>query len=91
MCTDKDLEELEAKKKKLGNLLAAEESSKKSWYKTGDTDIPVFSKVRTPQVQPLSKYSKVIENMRENNQVRLYVDSALSPEADKRIREGHVQ
>jgi HD superfamily phosphohydrolase len=86
-CTDKDLRDLRAKKAKLGRLLVAEESAKKSWYKTGTSDIPVFSKVRSPQVQPLSKYSKVIEGMRENNQVLLYVDGASREEAERRIKE----
>jgi HD superfamily phosphohydrolase len=88
VCSDKDLRELRAKKISLGNLLVAEEPAKKSWYKTGNTDIPVFSKVRSPQVQPLSRYSKAIEGMKENNQVLLYVEGASKEEAEKRIRKG---
>src|SRR5438045_3117807 len=48
VCTDKDLRELDAVKTRLGNLLVAEESGKRSWYKTGSTDIPVYSRVRVP-------------------------------------------
>jgi hypothetical protein len=81
----KDFEELESIKIKLGDLLVAEESAKKSWYKTGSTDIPVSS---SDHVRPLSKYSKAIENMRENNQVKLYVDKASKAEAKKRIENG---
>ena len=91
VCTDKDLRELDAVKTRLGNLLVAEESGKRSWYKTGSTDIPVYSRVRVPSVQPLSKYSKVIENMKENNQVFLYVDAASKHEAEKLVKEGQEQ
>lgn len=87
VCSKADVAELESVKAKLGNLLIATESSKKSWYKTGDTEIPVYSRVRNPQVQPLSKFSKVIENMKENNQVRLYVDGASRLEAERCRRE----
>ncbi|MGO9269619.1 MAG: HD domain-containing protein [Terriglobia bacterium] len=86
VCTDEDLRELEKVKAKLGKLVVAEETAKKSWYKTGNTDIPVLSKVRSPQVQPLSKYSKAIEGMKENNQVLLYVDGASRPEAEELMR-----
>lgn len=91
VCNAKDLREMEAVKAKLGKLIVAEESAKKSWYKTKDTDIPVLSKVRSPQVQPLSTYSKVIEGMKENNQVRLYADSASREKAEKLIREVQKQ
>jgi len=91
VCTDKDMRELRNVKAKLGNLVVAEETAKKSWYKTGNTDIPVFSKVRSPQVQPLSKYSKAIEGMKENNQVLLYVDNAFREEAERRRRKGNQQ
>jgi len=91
VCSDKDLRELKAKRISLGNLVVAEEPAKKSWYKTGNTDIPVLSKVRRPQVQPLSRYSMAIEGMKENNQVLLYVDGADSEEAEKRIRKGRQQ
>lgn len=88
VCTDKDLRDLRRVKAKLGRLLVAEEMAKKSWYKTGNTDIPVLSKVRSPRVQPLSKYSKAIEGMKENNQVLVYVDAASREEAENRIRKG---
>lgn len=91
VCTDKDLRELRKMKAKLGNLVVAEETAKKSWYKTGNTDIPVISRVTSPQVQPLSKYSKAIEGMKENNQVLLYVDNAFREEAEKRRRKGNQQ
>jgi len=91
VCADKDLVELDAVKVKLGTLVLAEESAKKSWYKAGSRDIPVYSRVRSPSVQPLSKYSKVIENMMENNQVFLYVDAASRHEAERLVKEGQEQ
>lgn len=87
VCTEQDLREIRTKKAKLGKLVVAEESAKKSWYKTGNTDIPVFSKVRIRQVQPLSNYSKVIKGMEENSQILLYVDRASREEAEKRLKE----
>jgi hypothetical protein len=92
VCTDRDLLELRRVRTKLRKLVVAEETAKKSWYKTGNTDIPVFSRVRTPQVQPLSKYSKAIEGMKENNQVLLYVDRGFREEAERKLkRKGNHQ
>ncbi|MGD0922609.1 MAG: HD domain-containing protein [Terriglobia bacterium] len=91
VCSDKDLRELRAKKACLGGLLVAEESAKKSWYQTGITDIPVISIVKSRHVQPLSRYSKAIEGMKDNNQVLLYIDGADREKAEKRMRQGKVQ
>lgn len=88
VCTDRDLRDLDRARANLGDLVVAEESAKKSWYKTGNTDIPVLSKVRRPAVQPLSKYSKAIEGMRENNQVLIYIDGASRNEAEQCIKKG---
>ena len=84
VCDEKDLSDLEVVKVKLGDLLRAEVTAKKSWYKPSEPDIPVYSRVRAPHVQPLSKYSKVIAGMKENNQFLLYVDAAAKEEALKR-------
>lgn len=81
----KDFEELDRIKKKLGNLVVAEESARKSWYKTDNTDIPVYMQGR---VQPLSKISRAIANLQENNQVKLYVDKASQEEAERLLAEG---
>jgi len=77
-------------KAKLGKLVVAEEPAAKSWYRTGSDDIPVLSKVRTSQVQPLSAYSKVLVGMMEkNNRVLLYVDRDSRDEAEKLIGRGN--
>jgi HD superfamily phosphohydrolase len=83
VCTVEDLQQLDEARTKLGNLLVAEETAKKRWYKTGDTDIPVVSEFGSSHIQPLSKYSKAIEGMKENNQVILYVDAASRQEAER--------
>jgi uncharacterized protein len=88
VCTDRDMQELRRVREKLGRLLVEEVPANKSWYKTGNTDIPVISRVRSPEVQPLSRYSKAIEGMRENNQVLLYVDGASKDTAEKRLKKG---
>jgi uncharacterized protein len=70
---EKDLEQLQAVKKGLGKLLAAEEPASKSWYKTGTPDIPVVNDIDEKTVKPLSEHSNVVANLRANNQVFLYV------------------
>jgi len=54
-------------------MLVAEEPASKNWYKTGKTDIAVFSDARDRPVKPLSGYSSVIANIKSNNQILLYV------------------
>ena len=79
VCLPRDLVRLENVKRKLGDLLAADEPASKSWYKKGVADIPILSDVRERLVLPLSQYSKAIERMQGNNQTLLYV----RPETDK--------
>ncbi len=69
-CTAEDLADLQKIRAELGSMIAAEESASKSWYKTGKTDISVFSE---REVFPLSRYSSVIANMKSNGQILLYV------------------
>ncbi|HWO33014.1 MAG TPA: HD domain-containing protein [Candidatus Acidoferrum sp.] len=71
--TEADLCVLENVKAALGNFIAAEEESSKSWYKTGPPDVPVVSDVDPGTVLPLSTYSNVVLNMKPTNQVFLYV------------------
>lgn len=68
-----DIEQLQAIKEKLGNLVCAEEPAEKSWYKTGPLDIPVLSDIGKNIVKPLSEHSTVVAKMQPNNQVFLYV------------------
>ena len=68
-----DLDRLQQVKAKLGSLVVAEEPAAKSWYKLGSTDIPVLSDIGTKVVEPLSKHSSVVANIKPNSQVFLYV------------------
>ncbi|MGH2638946.1 MAG: hypothetical protein ACRDF4_06660, partial [Rhabdochlamydiaceae bacterium] len=86
VCAEEDLSQLKAMRERLGGLIVAEEPAKKSWYKSGDTDIPVYSRVQTRPVQPLSKYSSVMANMQQNNQVLLYIDKDSRADAEKKMR-----
>ena len=67
--TEADPPRLERVRAVLGTRIMAQESAAKSWYKTGETDIPVLGRDR---VAPLSEYSTVIRGMKSNNQVLVY-------------------
>jgi len=85
--TKKDLEIFERVKKKLGRLVVAEEYSTKSWYKTGQPDIPVIDDHNPKDVKPLSKYSSVVRGLKANNQIFLYVSPEKFESADAKVRE----
>ena len=71
--SQKDLDDLQNIREGLGDLLAAEQSATKSWYKTGDPDIQVFDDSGwKPAAAPLSKYSNVVKNLGTNNQIKLF-------------------
>jgi uncharacterized protein len=84
--SEADLSRCEEIKKRLGPLIAGEEEAGKSWYKTGRPDIPVVSSVDPNTVQPLSKLSNVVLNMRANNQVLLYVRPEEAEKANQIVR-----
>ena len=73
---------LDALRPALGDVLAAEERSEKSWYKTGDPDIRVATG-DSGEVRPLSDYSPVIKQLREapHRQIRLYARPENAAEA----------
>ncbi len=70
--TTEQLEELEKVRAALGELVRAEESAEKSWYKVGPADIPVLSESRIRRMQPLSAHSPVVANMKPIRKVMLY-------------------
>ncbi len=80
-----DLEFLSRVKEALGNLIVAEESASKSWYKTGTPDIPVIRE--TKKIEPLSSLSSVLAGLKANNQVLLYSRPENAEEARRRIDE----
>ena len=84
---EKDLEQLQVVREKLGELLVAEESASKSWYKTGIPDIPVVNDIDEKTVRPLSVHSNVLKNLKASNQVFLYVKPEDVTKARKIVRE----
>ena len=87
VATPADLVTLDEVRKKLGDLIVAEEDAAKSWYKLGVPDIPVVSDFDAKSVYPLSKFSNVVSNMRANNQVLLYVKPEDADKAREIVRE----
>lgn len=83
----KDFEVLEKVKNRLGRLVVAEESAAKSWYKTGEPDIPVVDDHNPDDVKPLSRYSSVVRGLKANNQVFLYVAREKFDAAERKVRE----
>lgn len=69
----KDLERLKEMKTALGELIVAEVSAEKSWYKAGPSDILVVSEAEENRVVLLSLHSSVIGSLKSNAQVLLYV------------------
>jgi hypothetical protein len=69
----------------LGDLLAAEMAAEKSWYKVGPADIQIHGGTPRTKVEPLSKLSSVVGNMKPIRQVRLYSRPEHSVDAVKRI------
>ena len=80
-----DLEFLSKVKEALGDLIVAEESASKSWYKTGTPDIPVIRE--TKKIEPLSNLSSVLAGLKANNQVLLYSRPENAEEARRKIDE----
>jgi HD superfamily phosphohydrolase len=81
--TEADPPRLESVRAALGKRIVAEESAAKSWYKTGETDIPVLGRDR---VAPLSEHSTVIKGMKSNNQVLVYCRKEEMEECLKLIK-----
>jgi HD superfamily phosphohydrolase len=82
-----DLEQLVKWREALGDLLAAEMSADKSWYKAGQADIQIVSQRPKIEVEPLSKYSSVVRNMAPIQQVRLYARSEHRADALTRVEQ----
>jgi len=76
-----DIEKLESAKAALGGLLAAEQSAGKSWYKTGESDIPIQSERASRSIVPLSQYSSIAASIKANRQTLLYAKPEDADEA----------
>jgi len=66
----------------LGDLKAARCEASKSWYKIGETDLPVSKDGRS---KPLSLRSTIVGNMQPTRRTRLYVKAEDRQEAKRRI------
>jgi len=83
----KDLDVLDKVKGKLGQLLRAEETASRSWYKTGfPEDIPVVDDHNPKDVKPLSRHSTVVRGLKAINRVFLYVEPEKFDLAETRVR-----
>lgn len=69
----RDLDLLDRWREALGSKLAAEIRSDKSWYKMGETDVPIVSEDDARRVRPLSLFSPIVRQMGQMQIVRLYV------------------
>lgn len=84
--TSHDLDELSKVKTGLGDLVVAEESAVKSWYKVDNTDIPVVSETEGRRVRPLSVFSPMIQSLKPTRKVMLYVRPERADEARAKVR-----
>ena len=82
-----DEDKLKERKEKLGKLVAAEIPAENSWYKTGSSDIPIFTENPARERKPLSSFSSVASSIKPSNQSRLYVKAEDRDEANRRLRE----
>lgn len=71
--TPEDFAELERIRGALGDLIQAEESAEKSWYKLGTADIPVVNhRSGGIKVRPLSEYSSVVASLQPIRKIMVY-------------------
>jgi uncharacterized protein len=69
--TKEDEAALKKVEDELGDIIGAKCSASKSWYKLGETDLPIAG--RTGGSRPLSSFSTIVGNMRPTTLTRLYV------------------
>jgi len=74
---------LKAVREALGEMIAAEVPAEKNWYKLGAPDIPVLG-TNGRQV-PLSVFSRVVANLKNNRQTFVYVRPENVSEAKQRV------
>ncbi len=82
-----DFAELDRVRQVLGDLIKAEESAEKSWYKVGPTDIPVVSKSGGLRVKPLSAYSSVVASLQPIRKVMVFGRSEDRARIDQKLAE----
>jgi uncharacterized protein len=70
---------------KLGNRLAARCEASKSWYKVGETDLPIAGAHGGDRTRPLSQCSTLVGNMQPTRRTRLYVKPEDREEAERML------
>ncbi len=85
--SEEDIARLEEWRRALGDLLAAEMSAEKSWYKVGPADVLILADMPQSKVKPLSTYSSMMRNIEPTAQVRLYARPERRAEAVARVRD----
>ncbi|MBW1708396.1 MAG: HD domain-containing protein [Deltaproteobacteria bacterium] len=80
-----DFEKLSSRREALENFRVIEAEADKSWYKIGETDIPVVSESKEQKVAPLSKYSSFVDKIEPIRQMRLYVHPKDLNDAKKQL------
>ncbi len=80
-----DLDNLDEWRGKLGELLAAEISAEKSWYKIGSADVPVIADLSPRDVKSLSSYSSIVGSIKPVRQVRMYVHEENREAAEAKL------
>ena len=83
----RDFAELDRIRQTLGDLIKAEESAEKSWYKVGTADIPVVSRSGGLRVKPLSAYSSVVASLQPIRKVMVFARLEDRAKADQMLAE----
>lgn len=84
--TPHDLEKFDEAKKRLREWAPYEVNAEKSWYKVGETDIPVAAGTPGAEVRPLSQYSSVIASMKPIGKRMLFVGAEHAQAARARMK-----
>lgn len=85
--TKDDLDQFERICEALGELVQTVESAEKSWYKVGQTDIPIQSDNPGNQILPLSNHSDVIAGMKPIGKKMVFCKPEDKEEATRIVAE----
>ena len=78
-----ELDEFESVYSTFRDEIGFTDCAEKSWYKTGDEDIPIVDENKT--VKPLSLYSNLIKNFAPVRQMRIYAPYETKDNIKKEI------
>lgn len=81
-----ELDEFESVYSMFRDKIGFIDCAEKSWYKTGDEDIPIVNKKYVEKiVKPLSQYSNLIKNLAPVKQMRMYAPYETKDKIKKEI------